>query len=196
MLKKLVLVSKLLAFLSILFFVGYFFNRSLYYYPLYMPSVGEIKTSLNFGKKEPQITLPEVAYGRPVRVSVQSVGIDLAIEEGSYNKETQTWSIDEAKAFYANLSDLPANINGNTVVYAHNKKDAFYNLKDIKPGDKIMLTLDSGKVFTYEYFGDEVVSPENSQVFSYDDMPRLTLITCDGNLSLERRLVYGRLIQS
>ncbi len=211
-------ILSLLAFLSVLVFIAVAANHLEHNSPLYMPNANEIKADISylsaqakgrihaFQKRsspnytkdftQPLVDDEETIYGKAVQISIPSVGIDLNVLEGSYDNDSKEWTIDDGVAFWANLSDLPSNLKGNTLIYAHNRTDAFYYTKNMKKGDLIILTLEDGSQLTYEYFDDEIVSPENSSVFQTKDIPRLTLLTCNGDMSLKRRLIYAKLVDA
>ncbi|MFH1547657.1 MAG: class F sortase [bacterium] len=131
----------------------------------------------------------------PIKISIPRIRIDLRVEIGGYDETSRTWTIGNATAYWANLSDLLSKENGNTLIYAHNTWDAFYPLKDIKMGDYAYLTAETGETLTYEFFDEETVDPNDDSLFSINDTPRLTLLTCNGSFSQVRRLMYFRLIE-
>lgn len=208
--RTILLLSRSIIFVSIIVFVAHTANTLLYYYPLYLPSSGDVKSAIAewmdvvYNKQAIQVAASEqsepvtkpqaAAFGYPIIVHIERLGISLNIEPGYYDTATQTWTLSEGRAFYATLSDLPSSFNGNTIVYAHNQENAFLKTNELAIGDHIRIETTAGHTFVYEYVGDEDVYPEDDQVFAYKDYPRLTLLTCSGKLSETRRLMYARLI--
>lgn len=138
-------------------------------------------------KKEKRIPL---IYGEPVRMQVPSVGIDLTIRDGNYNKATKSWLLVSNDAYYALTSHLPNNKYGNTVIYGHNNKDVLGNTKNLELYDELIITTKNGHKFTYVYMEHDVANPKNTEVFTTDTPgPRVTLLTCSGTWNQERRLM-------
>ncbi len=131
----------------------------------------------------------------PVHIEIPDVGISLSVDRGSYDFSSEEWTLYDQVAFWADLTALPSDQFGNTLIYAHNKPDAFYPLKDIEPGDEILLTADTGEVLVYQYEYDLVVDPRNNDLFELNDDSYLTLLTCNGWFSEARRLMVSRLIE-
>jgi len=158
---------------------------------------GVIEEELILVSVEEKVEIEEdnVNLGVPVSIRIESVGIDLEVKEGIYDYEERVWTITNGYAYWANLSDSIFQKNSNTVIYAHNQKNEFGKLKNIKIGDKIVVTTDSGNTLVFEYFSDNIVDPNNSSViFEEVDVSRLVLITCNGVFSEDRRILYARLV--
>lgn len=89
---------------------------------------------------------------------------------------------------------------GNTVIFGHRwlykppVKNTFYNLDEVKLGDKFTITW-NGRTYTYETSDIKVVNPEDVWVMTPTDTPQVTLITCTPLFSTAQRLVViGKLI--
>ena len=81
----------------------------------------------------------------------------------------------------------------------------FYKLKDLKKGDKIVVSDDDGKQLTFEVVRTEDYPRKNApvdKVFGFTYRKKLNLITCTGNFNRdagthEKRLfVYTELVNS
>lgn len=140
-------------------------------------------------------TIDSIISDMPTKISIGSLDILLAIEPGYYDQDTKSWTLADGKAFFATLSDTPSTLNGNTVIYAHNRDDAFEKIRNLTVGDIITIETHGGKIFTYKHVGSEYVNPENDAVFYYKDSPRLTLLTCNGSLNETRLLLYAELVE-
>ena len=91
-------------------------------------------------------------------------------------------------------SAMPGEV-GNFSVAGHRVSDftdAFINLYEVKPGDKVIVTTKSGK-YTYEVDESFIVEPEQVEVLDTADYEKITLITCTIG-SKRRVIVTGRLI--
>src|SRR5580765_4459047 len=60
--------------------------------------------------------------GKPVRIVISSVQIDLTVDEGSYNPADDSWSLSGYHAQYATTSAPANDRDGGTFIYGHNNK--------------------------------------------------------------------------
>lgn len=129
--------------------------------------------------------------GQPVKLTVTRLGIELEIKDGTYNKETDEWTLSEDTAYFATMTKQPNDASGNTFVYGHNTEAVLAPLRDLVPGDIVTIATSNGHIFSYEYTHDTVVPPNLTDVLRDDPKtPRLTIMTCDGIWSQGRRLMY------
>jgi LPXTG-site transpeptidase (sortase) family protein len=136
-------------------------------------------------------TLPAqkiIRFGKPTRIVLDSVGIDLPVKPGSFDKSSNEWTLGNYASYYASPSVPPNTSNGNTLIYAHNNHTAFYNLKEVQPGAKLTVYTDTGYTFRYTYKQASEVAPNDLSVFSDKGPPRVTLQTCSGNWNEWRKL--------
>lgn len=137
----------------------------------------------------------ETVHGKPVHVSVPSVGVDISIEDGFYDSATGLWSIHDYAAFFATISDQANNSGGSTFVYGHNSSEIFGDLRKIKPGATAVITTGNGYQFTYKLTGYEQVAPDEAEKLVYNGKtPRLVLQTCSGFWNETRQLTYFELV--
>jgi len=182
--RKLIIVSMvlMLAGLAGLLPYAYFWNRNrvaLANAPLLMVPV-----------RAPLPQKPEAITGKPSRILIPSLSLDLAVADGSYNPDTKAWTLSNDKAHYALPSVQPNNDAGNTLIYGHAQKQVFAGLTGLKPGDQATVTTDNGYRFTYTYTATEAVKPTNVDIFAYAGSPRLTLQTCSGSWWQNRQFYY------
>jgi LPXTG-site transpeptidase (sortase) family protein len=130
-----------------------------------------------------------VIEGRPVRIVIPSLGIDLRVIDGSYRQPNFEWTLSKDKAQFATNTQQPNNISGNTFIYGHNNKYVFSKLPAIKPGEQAIVYTDNGHRFTYSYKSAQTVKPQTTEIFNYRGGPRLTLQTCTG-FWYENRSLY------
>lgn len=133
---------------------------------------------------------PDTLSGKPVRLQVPSLGIDLAVADGAYNPSDGSWTLSKDKVHFA-LPSAPANNQeGNTLIYGHNRKEVFAKLLSIQPGAAAIVTTENGYRFTYIYTQTETVDPTATEIFGYQGAPRLTLQTCTGRWFENRQFFY------
>lgn len=134
--------------------------------------------------------------GRPVRVSILSLGVDLQVDKGHYNEDDGTWTLSDYRAYFAMPSTQANDTAGNTLIYGHNNRHVFAKLHRLQPGDVATVITDNGYTFSYRYQMYDQVRPTNVSVFDYKGSPKLTLQTCSGNWDGLRRLYQFSLIKT
>lgn len=133
---------------------------------------------------------PEVIKGSPRHITVPSLGIDVAVADGSYDAHTGQWTLSEDSAFYGTPTTLINSDSGNTLVYGHNSEKIFGKLLQIQTGAEVIVTTDNGYKFTYTYQSTEAVKPTDTTPLAYTSKPRLTLQTCSGAWNQTRQMFY------
>lgn len=142
----------------------------------------------------PQIHVKKIVSGVPNRLVLSSLGMDLPVGLGTYDKTTDSWSLDLTKAYYADVSVPVNNNNGVTLIYGHGQKPIFGNLPEIKSGAEAVVYTDSGYAFHYKYQTVDMVDPKDTSVFKKDGPPTLVLQTCAGDFDKYRALYRFNLI--
>jgi LPXTG-site transpeptidase (sortase) family protein len=132
--------------------------------------------------------MPIVKSGIPNQIVINSLGMDLAVGVGSFNPQTGTWTIDDTKAYYADVS-IPVNDKGGTtVIYGHNRRSVFTELNLIQPGAQADIYTDNGYHFRYVYQSMREVLPSDTSIFQDTGKPVLLLLTCSGGWDTYRSL--------
>lgn len=126
--------------------------------------------------------------GKPSRVQIPSLGIDLSVAEGRYNENAKTWTLSKDKAHYAVNTPELNNTGGNTFIYGHNRKEVFQKLTRIKKGAEIVVIAKNGKQFIYHFANAYETHPNDDSLFKYEGAPILTLQTCSGMWFQNRQL--------
>lgn len=136
------------------------------------------------------VEAPRVITGKPSRLQIPSLGLDLAVADGIYNPENGQWSLSMDKVHYALMTVQPNDKQGNTLIYGHRMANGtiFAQLPEIKPGASVSLTTTNGYVFTYKFTGSKVIEPTDTSILNYEGKPRLTLQTCTGVFMQDRQL--------
>jgi sortase (surface protein transpeptidase) len=134
-----------------------------------------------------------IKSGIPSRIVISSLGMDLAVGTGSYDSNTGNWTIDDTKAYFADVS-VPANDRGGTtLIYGHNQGPVFGALHTISPGAETVVYSDSGYNFHYIYQSMRQVLPNDTSVFQDNGKPILILLTCSGGWDKYRSLYVFKL---
>lgn len=144
----------------------------------------------------PQPAVPSVISGKPVRLEVPAAAIDIAVIDGAYNPNTGDWTLTDTKAQFALPTRLPNNESGNTLIYGHDTPAIFNRLHKLTPGAEARVYTDNGHVLTYKLRSSEIVSPTNVSIFDYQGKPQLTLQTCTGARSENRKFFYFDLVSA
>jgi hypothetical protein len=134
------------------------------------------------------IDKPPLITGRPVRVQVPSVGIDLKVLPGYYYSSTKSWSLSLNDAQWGVMTAKPNNQEGVTFIYAHYRWGVFYNLPHVQPGAEAIITTDNGRKFSYKFRASQVTSPSDTTLFTYTGKPVLIMQTCTGLWYQNRQL--------
>lgn len=127
------------------------------------------------------------------RLIINSAGVDMPLFVSNNEK-----ALLKGGWMYSNNSR--PDLEGNTVIFGHRwlykppVKNTFYNLDDVKLGDRFTITW-NGKNYTYETSDIKIVNPEDVWVMNPSDTPQITLITCTPLFSTAQRLVVvGKLV--
>jgi LPXTG-site transpeptidase (sortase) family protein len=133
--------------------------------------------------------------GRPIRISIPSLNIDLPVDEGLHDPTSGSWTLSDTRAQYA-VPSRPANDQGGmTLIYGHNNRHVFAPLHRLRSNDIAQVRTHNGYVFHYRYLRYDMVTPENVSIFAYEGKPQLTLQTCSGNWDGLRRLHHFSLLR-
>ncbi len=164
------------------------------FYPIRLPSTG---SSYRVQAAPALPVLPElkIISGKPIRITVPRLGIDLQVVDGIYNESDGSWTLSEGQAFYALLTPLVNDFQGNTLIYGHNNKLVFSKLSEIAPGDEARVYTDNGHIFLYKFETAQDVQPDDVKVFEYRGNPKLTLQTCSGDWYQFRQLFEFSLVR-
>ena len=122
---------------------------------------------------------PIKIYTDQIDVNVQEVGVE---EDGTLsvpsNWQDAGWYINSAKSGEIGNVIIDGHYDTNTGSPA-----AFWNLKNLKIGDTVIVTDGLGRDFSYrvsEIFYVAINDPDRLDIFASADKPILTLITCGG----------------
>jgi LPXTG-site transpeptidase (sortase) family protein len=160
--------------------------------PNTVPAVAQTTTPV---VPKQRILSQEIISGKPVRFSVERLKIDLPVRDGVYDAQTQEWTLSNDAVYFATITAQPNDNRGNTFIYGHNQDAVIGRMQDVTVGDVVVIQTDNN-TFRYAYSHDSIVKPDFTAALSAtSDTPQLTVMTCEGIWSSERRLMYFTLVE-
>ena len=144
---------------------------------------------LSFSGVPEAVDLATNRKSQAVRIVVDDLGIDLAIEEGRIINGI--WEISKKGASHLNISANPSE-GGNIVIYGHNKKYIFGSLPYIWIGDTVKIVNKNGETFKYKVTMKTSVKPDDLTYVLPKDEETLTIYTCTGFLDTLRSIVVAK----
>lgn len=125
----------------------------------------------------------------PIKLQIDSLGVDLPVEKGYFNKNTGQWNITTTSAFWSVMTSKPNKNRGVTFIYGHNRSSVFSSLARLKEGDSAVLYTESGQQYNYRLKYSFTTKPEDTSIFHYNGLPILALQTCSG-AAFQNRTIY------
>jgi len=122
----------------------------------------------------------------PTRLIIKGQEINLSIFEA--NIAQNKWDTTSKGVSFLSSSPAPGQI-GNSIIYGHNWNSILGDLKNVKPGDEILVTLSDGTVKSFEVEFTQTVKPSESSILNNSEDRRLTVYTCSGFLDRNRFVV-------
>lgn len=129
-----------------------------------------------------------IISGTPTRLVVESVGVDVPVGIGTYDPATDTWTLSEDRAYYADNTVPTNNNNGTTLIYGHALDTMFAPLLNLQVGAMAYVYTDKGRVVEYRYRSTSQLDPADTSVFTSSGPPLLKLQTCSGPLDIYRSM--------
>lgn len=134
---------------------------------------------------------PIYRTGTASRLLIPRIGINLPIEPGTHDPETNTWALSNAVVHYAVMSTPVNNIAGDTLMYGHYNRKLLRPTDNLAIDDELIVETAEGLAFHYVYTGDQVVDPSDTSILNTKSKTSsLTLLTCNGLLFEHRRLMH------
>lgn len=137
--------------------------------------------------KRQHASIPTVISGKPIRIVIPAIAIDLPLDEGIYDSQTGSWTLSDSHAQYAVMSEPANNHAGITFVYGHGTDAVFGKLSAAQPpnGTIAQLYTDNGHVFTYSLGDVRDHTPSDTSLFDTlsNGSPQLVVQTCTGMFS-------------
>lgn len=141
-------------------------------------------------QEQSTVQVPENKAAQKIKtISVPKLEKNLGVEDGSF--VNGRWEVSEDGVSYYTDSNLPQD-GGNTVLYGHNKERILGGLEALKAGDRIDLTLEDGKILSYEVTETKTIKPTEVDILNQTENHRLTIYTCTGFLDSARFVVIAK----
>jgi LPXTG-site transpeptidase (sortase) family protein len=126
---------------------------------------------------------------RPTQIRIPTIDISIAVDVVGLDDRNQVEvPYDVARAGWYRFSAKPGSGTGSTVIVGHvdgvdQGAGAFYDLRQLRPGDTVTITRADDRRITYEVVARETFAKSDvplRELFSRSGPERLTLITCGG----------------
>ncbi len=176
--------------------LSHFFSSPLFFIVLIIVGINLIvgglgyfayrQTVLSFKVSPTVIENAERPDLEPQHLTIADAQIDLAIQPALI--KDGIWQISDNSASHLFSSARPTQ-GDNIVIYAHNKKNLFANLRQVKVGEVVKLTTQSGREYLYEVKETKVVKPSEIAEVLPTETEVLTLYTCTGLFDTQRLVV-------
>lgn len=122
----------------------------------------------------------------PSTLIIPELDMSAQIEESSV--VGSLWQISSQNVSHLNSSAVPGE-NGNVIIYGHNSKNQFSQLKLLKNGSYITLKTKENRSYTYIVQSKIIVFPSDTRLIKDTDKEALTIYTCDGLLDSLRLVI-------
>jgi len=157
---------------------------------------------------EPPPAVPDVPAGTPVRVEVPAIDVDADLVTLGLEADGAMEVPDFGLAGWYAEGPMPGH-PGPAAIAAHVDSragpDVFYRLRELAPGDEILVHYDSGDVAAFVVTGAERTPKDElpvDDIWPVTSDVRLTLITCGGDFDRSTRhyvdnvVVYSELAEA
>jgi LPXTG-site transpeptidase (sortase) family protein len=169
---------------------GLYLLMLLFAYCVFRPAILPSRPVVALASPAPKPIAPEVKIvsGKPIRILIPDLNIDLPVDEGNYDPTDNSWTLSGYHAQFATPS-MPANDHdGNTFIYGHNNKYVFGSLKHIIPGTVAKIYTDNDHIFSYIFESTVTVVPEDVSILNYKGPSIMTIQTCSGAWNEQRQM--------
>lgn len=127
---------------------------------------------------------------KPTRLIATSIDVGINILDSTINIQTNEWPLSDDKVHYANFTSGLGNTRGTLLLYGHNSWPVLRKTADLQIGDTIILVDENDKQWTFKYYEEKVITPDQVD-FIYEDVPfRVVIFTCNGWADQYRRLMF------
>lgn len=134
----------------------------------------------------PQHTLPDIqTQTPPTGITFPSLEKSLVVSAGVIRNGE--WDLFDDKAAWLATSAVPG--EGNVIIYAHNTKNLFGDLNQLKVGDLIEVTQADTR-HRYQVRERRKINPNQVEAILSPNN-QLTLYTCEGSFDQKRLVVYA-----
>jgi hypothetical protein len=130
---------------------------------------------------------PQVISGKPIRIVITSSGIDLPLDDGSYDSAAGTWTLSDTHAQFAMMTAVANNHAGTTFIYGHGTDAVFGKIGSNHPaaGTIAQVYTDNNHVFSYTLQTVRDMQPTDTSILADTSSgpPQLVVQTCTGIFS-------------
>jgi LPXTG-site transpeptidase (sortase) family protein len=140
------------------------------------------KTILSFQVAPSVVAEAHLRAAEPTQIMIPTTQIELPIIPAQI--KDGIWETSETNATHLYTSARPTE-GGNIVIYAHNRRNMFADLKNVKVGETINLKTEKG-IYTYQVSERLVVNPNQVESVLPTDHEVLTVYTCTGPFDSKR----------
>ena len=137
--------------------------------------------------KPPAPLPPKVIAGKPTHITIASAGIDLSVDDGTFNPSDGSWTLSDTHAQFATMTQPANNHAGTTFIYGHGTDTVFGKIGSSPPpvGTIAVITTDNGHTFTYALQTVKNYEPSDTSILqdTSSGAPRLVVQTCTGAFS-------------
>lgn len=164
------------------------------------PSNDTVTTTVDTPSEARPADTYSVSDGQPLSVTIASAGIKGYIQKVGIDQHKAVaapnnihmagWFVDSVLPGQKGLSIIDGHEGGPTM------DGIFKRLPDVKPGDKVIVTMGGGTTHTYTVFDVKVVDKDQAAAILFDQSPtatngQLNLITCTGTYN-DREQTYDK----
>lgn len=122
----------------------------------------------------------------PLRIIIPNAEINTNIKESYIEKGT--WQVHKKYAGFGLGSSFINEENGNSIIFAHARKNLFKTLDKAKVGSEVIV-MGQDKIYTYVVTKRDLISPKEVEVVTSGRETNLTLFTCNGDFDEERLVI-------
>jgi hypothetical protein len=137
--------------------------------------------------QKPVVSKPQTISGKPNRIVIVDRNIDLAVNDGTYDRESRSWTLSDTNAQFAIASSLANDQMGTTFIYGHGTDAVFGKIGSNPPpiGTTAQLFTENGRVFSYQLADVQNLKPTDTWILrdTHTGNPRLIVQTCTGAFS-------------
>jgi LPXTG-site transpeptidase (sortase) family protein len=125
----------------------------------------------------------------PSTIVIPNYSITLPIEQSQING--QNWEISATGASHLVDSAIPGE-NSTIIMYGHNKKELFGQVKKIKLNEEIHIVSKSGKISKYKVVRTRTVKADDVDALGQISGETLVFYTCAGFADTKRFLIFAK----
>lgn len=133
----------------------------------------------------------------PARLILSRLGLDVTVQQGSYDAKNHSWKLDSQHAFLVTPGQEPLLTTSWPLIYGHLRSEVFAPLSKVERGDILEVVGNDGRTYEYAFAGSVAVTPEQGALINSPPQGHgLQLLTCEGLFFDKRRILYFTLINA